>query len=134
MKPVFLDEGEALDQALPASRRLMPYLLGAATESWVLAESVVRIAPALEWIADWNRTHGPELALTLHHVLLRACALALARHPRLNRLLAGQRYYQRKGIYISFSAKQSFSENGALLVFKRCFAPEESLETMVRDL
>ncbi len=127
-------DGIPLDDKLSVSRRFIPYVLGPATDSWLLWEEIIKIEPALNFIEKWNREHPPELKLTLNMLLLRACAKAYPLHPRMNKFIAGNRYYQRNGIYISFSAKKEFSEKGGLLIFKRRFNPDESLEDMIRDI
>lgn len=108
--------------------------MGPSTRSWVLADETIPVQPALDFISKWNAEHDDELHITLHHLLLRACARALETHPRLNRFVAGNRYYQRNGVYLSFSAKKEFSAKGGLMVLKRKFEADESLEDIVRDL
>lgn len=127
-------DGESLETRLKDGRKFLPYILGPATDSWILWEETIKIQPALDFIDKWNEEHPPELKLTLHSLLLRACAKAYPLNPRMNRFVAGNRYYQRDGIQISFSAKKEFSESGGLLIFKRRFEPEESLEDMIRSL
>lgn len=127
-------DGDSLESKLSDGRKFIPYILGSATDSWLLWEETIKIQPALDFVEKWNEEHSEEERITLNHVLLRACAKAYPLHPRMNRFLAGNRYYQRKGIYISFSAKKEFSESGGLLIFKRLFSPDESLEDMIRDL
>lgn len=127
-------DGESLESKISDGRKFIPYVLGPATDSWLLWEETIKIQPALDFIAKWNEEHSPEDKITLNHVLLRACAKAYPLHPRMNRFLAGNRYYQRKGIHISFSAKKEFSESGGLLIFKRLFSPDETMEEMIRDL
>ena len=43
----------------------------------------------------------------------------LAEFPGLNRFVAGGRLYQRKGIWISYSAKQRMKKGAPLMVLKR---------------
>ncbi len=127
-------DGVPLDDKLSIGRRFMPYVLGGATESWVLWEEIVKIQPALDFIEKWNKEHPPEMKLTMNTFVLRACALAAAKYPRMNKFLAGKRYYQRNGIDISFSAKKEKTDKAGLLIFKRRFTAEESLEDVVRDI
>ena len=127
-------DGESLEHKLKDGRKFLPYILGHATDSWILWEEKIKIQPALDFIEEWNKTHPPDLKITLHTVLLRACAKAYPLNPRMNRFVAGNRYYQRDGIQISFSAKKEFSESAGLLIFKRRFDADESFETMIREL
>jgi len=45
--------------------------------------------------------------------------------------VAGGRHYQRKGIWISYSAKQRMKKGAPLVVLKREFEPDESFAVMV---
>lgn len=127
-------DGESIQNRLKDGRKFLPYILGPATESWILWEEIIKIQPALDFIDKWNEEHPPELKLTLHSLLLRACAKAYPLNPRMNRFLAGNEYYQRDGIHISFSAKKEFSESAGLLIFKRRFEPHETIEEMLLAL
>lgn len=127
-------DGDSLEDKISDGRKFIPYILGTANDSWLLWEETIKIQPALDFVEKWNAEHPPEEKITLNHLLLRACAKAYPLHPRMNRFLAGNRYYQRKGINISFSAKKEFSESGGLLIFKRVFPENESLEEMVRAI
>ena len=60
-----------------------------------------------------------------------AAAQGLAEFPGLNRFVAGGRLYQRKGIWISYSAKQRMQKGAPLIVLKREFEPDESFAAMV---
>ncbi len=51
--------------------------------------------------------------------------------PNVNRFIAGGRLYQRKGIWISYSAKQRMQKGAPLIVLKREFDPDESFAAMV---
>jgi hypothetical protein len=124
-------DGESIQDKIKDGRKFLPYILGPATDSWILWEEHIKIQAALDFIDQWNLEHPPELKLTLHTLLLRACAKTYPLHPRMNRFLAGKRYYQRNGIDISFSAKKEFTEAGGLLIFKRRFPPDESLQDML---
>lgn len=129
-------DGEPLHKKLSISRRFLPFMLGSANDAWLLWEEIIRVEPILEFIERWNKEHAadPKMKISLHHILLRACCLSYTYNPRMNKFVAGDRYYQRKGIYISFSAKKEYSSDAGLLVFKRLFTAEESMEEVVRAL
>ena len=129
-------DGDSLHKQLSMSRRFLPFMLGGANDAWLLWEEIIRIQPALDFAEAWNVKHAddPSMRISLHHMLLRACSVAYAYNPRMNRFVAGDRYYQRKGCYISFSAKKEFSSGAGLLVFKRDFPQGEPLEDIVRSL
>ena len=127
-------DGIPLEDKLSRGRKFMPYILGGAPDSWVLWEEKIKIEAAEAFIKKWNEEHPPELRLTMHLLLLYACAKAHMMHPRMNKFIAGKRYYQRKGMYLSFSAKKEMSSHGGLLIFKRLFLHDESLEDVIIDI
>lgn len=136
MLPMFFrrKDGEPLDKQLSVSRRFLPFVLGPATDSWLLWEEKIKMEPALAFIERWNASHPAEEKISLHHLLLRACAKAYMSHMRMNKFVSGNRYYKRNGVYISFSAKKEMSESAGLLIFKRRFEEGETMEAVVRDL
>jgi hypothetical protein len=60
-----------------------------------------------------------------------AIVQVLHKYPTMNRFVVGGRLYQRKGIWFTYSAKQSLKGKSPLLVLKRRFDPDESFEAMV---
>jgi len=112
-------------------RRIMPFLLPTKNGAFVLFEQHVNVAPAKEFLADVNAGRPPERAVTLFHLVLRAIGKALAEYPRLNRFVAGSRIYDRRGIWLSFSAKQRLERDAPLFTAKIRFEPAETLDAMV---
>jgi hypothetical protein len=72
--------------------------------------------------------------MTLFHLILRSSAVALDERPRLNRFVAGGRIWQRNGIWLTFSAKNRFSDEGEMATVKRCVDPQASLDHCVDHL
>ena len=72
-----------------------------------------------------------DIPVTFLHLLILAGAKTIAERPRLNRFVAGRRLYQRRGIWISFSAKREKSDDGAAVVIKRKIDPAASLGDVV---
>ncbi len=112
-------------------RRIMPFLMPTRTESFVLCKQQIDARPALDFLDHFNEGRPDDRQATLFHLVLRALARVFDERPRLNRFVAGGRLYQRRGIWISMSAKQSMAENAPIFTCKRCFDPSESLEGMV---
>ncbi len=112
-------------------RRIMPFLMPTKNGAFVLFEQHVDAAPAHRLLESLNVTRTPERAVTLFHLVLRAVGLALAEFPRLNRFVAGTRLYDRRGIWLSFSAKKRLERDAALFTVKVPFEPAESLDTLV---
>ena len=65
---------------------------------------------------------------------MRAIGLALVEYPRLNRFVVGSRLYDRKGIWLAFSAKQRMEKDAPIFTAKVAFDPAESLPGMVDRL
>ena len=71
--------------------------------------TTVEVDAALEFLDKHNRTRPPDRPATLFHLLLRAISQGLALRPRCNRFVKGGRLWQRRGIYLTFSAKRELS-------------------------
>ena len=55
----------------------------------------------------------------------------LDQFPTMNRFVVGGRLYQRRGIWFTYSAKQSLKGKSPLIVLKRRFDPDEPFDDMV---
>jgi len=115
---------------VPDLRRIMPYVMRTRGESTVYFEQRVDVGNAERFVRAFNETH-PETRATVFHVLLWASRQGLAEFPNINRFVAGGRLYQRKGIWISYSAKQRMQKGAPLIVLKREFDTSESFAAMV---
>jgi hypothetical protein len=115
---------------VPDLRRIMPYIMKTRVESTVYIEQRLDVGNAERFVRAFNEVH-PETRATLFHVLLWAARQGLAEFPNINRFVAGGRLYQRKGIWISYSAKQRMQKGAPLIVLKREFDPSESFAEMV---
>jgi hypothetical protein len=91
-------------------RLIMPYLMQRRNESCVYQQTLYRVGPARAWLRAYNRAHRGQPA-TLFHLIAYGCAVALHEKPRLNRFVAGNRIWQRRGVSIAFLAKVDFDEN-----------------------
>jgi hypothetical protein len=115
---------------VPPYRRLMPYLMRGANESAVYFDLPVDVTLTNAFIANFNAGH-PETRITLFHVVLWAAVQTLHRRPRLNRFVAGNRLWERDGIWISYSAKKRLDDDSPVVVLKRRFDQSEDFEAMV---
>jgi len=95
-------------------RRILPYLMPGRNESIVFYEEQMDVTKSLEFIERWNTEHGPELKVTIFHVLLAAVARAITSRPGLDRFVAGGRIYQRNKTEISFAVKKEFKDEAPL--------------------
>jgi len=91
-------------------RRIMPYLMRGRNESAVLHETLFRVTAARAWLKAYNRARDRHA--TLFHLVAYACAAALHARPRLNRFVSGRRLWQRRGVQVSFVAKEAMSDEG----------------------
>lgn len=107
-------------------------MLRSRTESIVFFEQKIDVRRTDAFIREFRlRT---SLRLTLLHLLVWAAARTIQERPRLNRFTAGGRIYQRRGIWITFSAKTEKTDEGSLKTVKRLIDPEWSLDELVKRL
>ncbi len=111
----------------------MPYVMRKRSESTVYFEQRIDVRNAERFVRAFNEAH-PETRTTLFQVMLWASRQGLVEHPALNRFVAGGRLYQRKGIWISYSAKQRMKRGAPLMVLKREFDADESYLRMVTEM
>lgn len=111
-------------------RRFMPFVSPRRNESLVYFDSEIEVGPALRFLEQRNATRPPGRKLTLFHLYLRSLALILALRPNVNRFTKGGRLWQRRGVWLTFSAKQEIAEGARLLTIKREFREAESLAEM----
>jgi hypothetical protein len=122
-----------LVREVPNLRRVMPYVMRTRNESAVYFEQRVDVGAAERFVRAFNAAH-PETRASVFHVVMWACRNGLAEFPGLNRFVAGGRHYQRKGIWVSYSAKQRMQKGAPLIVLKREFDPVEPFADMVRAM
>src|SRR5262249_46617114 len=112
---------------VPPYRRMMQLLMRRKCESTVYFEQELAIDESLAWLERANGDRAPEDRLNLFHLVLHAIVEVLAERPRLNRFTAGGRIYQRRGIWISFSAKKAMNDESPVFTVKRTFEPGRSV-------
>ena len=119
---------------LSATRRFMPFLSPRRNDSLVYYTTAIEIDRALDFLEAQNRERDPERAMTLFHLLLRSMSIALHDRPGVNRFVAGGQIWQRRGVWITFSAKQELIDGAPVLTVKRPFDRSEGLGEMVDAL
>jgi pyruvate/2-oxoglutarate dehydrogenase complex dihydrolipoamide acyltransferase (E2) component len=115
-------------------RRIMPFVMPSRTESAVLCREQVLAGPAIEFLAALNARRPPDRPASIFHMVLRSLARTLHERPRVNRFVAGGRYWQRRGVWISFSGKRGMSDDAPIYTAKRLFSDEETFEEMVDSI
>jgi hypothetical protein len=114
-------------------RRMMPYIMRTRSDAVVFFEQRIDVRAAERFVRAFNQAH-PETRATLFHVIMWASRNGMAEFPGLNRFVAGGRLYQRKGIWISYSAKQRLKKGAPLMVLKRECRTEETFAAMVASM
>jgi len=117
---------------LNALRRIMPFTSPRRNDSLFYMRQRVEVEAALEFLEKKNEHRPADRPVTLFHLLLRACSVAMARRPGVNRFVKAGILWQRDGIWITFSAKVKIEDGSPLITVKRRFEPEsETLDEMV---
>jgi len=116
---------------LSAMRRFMPYVSPRRNDSLFYMSQEIRAEAAFEFIEKKNKERPRSRPLTLFHLYLRACSLALLLRPGVNRFVKAGRLWQRDGEWITFSAKRKLVDGSPMITIKRRFYPEsETLDEM----
>jgi len=116
-----------------ADRRIMPYLMRGRNESITYLDLVSDVSATERFLEDFSR-ENPGIHATLFHVVMWALGRTLAERPHLNRFVSGGRHYDRKGIFISFAAKQQMSDDAPLVVVKHRVDPDQPFYELVPAL
>jgi len=114
------------------TRRMMQFLMPTRSEAVVFFEQKIPYENAEKFLATRRQKTG--LRISILHLVIWAAAQALHARPRLNRFVAGRRIYQRRGIWIAFSAKKAKTDQAPIVVIKKQIDPGQSLVEMVRSI
>ncbi len=117
---------------LPRTRRIMPFIMRKRNESIVFFEQKLDTGKALPFLQEFRQHTG--LHATMLHLLIYASAQMLKDRPRMNRFVAGGRIFQRRGIWISFSAKKRKTDDAPVVLVKREINPAWNFEELVRQI
>lgn len=125
-------DGTLVRQAHPI-RRMLPFLMPTRTEAYTHYRQRILTTEARKVLERVNRDRPADRPVTFFVLLLRAGSFVLEEFPRLNRFLAGGRFYQRNGIWLSFSAKKRMEIDAPIFTCKRRFVPREETLGQVTD-
>jgi hypothetical protein len=117
---------------LPKTRRIMPFIMRKRNESIVFFEQKLDMSRTLIFLDDFRSRTGYHA--TMLHLLIYASTQMLKERPRMNRFVAGGRIFQRRGFWISFSAKKRKTEDAPIVLVKREIDPSWDLEELVRQI
>jgi len=116
---------------LPHFTRMLPYVMPSRTESAIYFEQDFDLTKTLEYVRAANAGCEPgQKKLTMFQVVLCATARTMALRPKLNRFIAGFRYYQRNRIVFNFVAKKELTDGGQEVNVTMSFSPFETLSTL----
>lgn len=102
-------------------RRMMPIIMRTRNESVVYFEHVIDATALLAYVEKHNASMG----CTISHLTVAAVAAGLHMFPNLNRFVAGQRLYQRDGVWLSFSMKRQKLKAEAKIAVVKFEIPED---------
>lgn len=123
--PLFGRPDGTLVKDLSPVRYIMPFVMVGRNESVIFHEESYDISRTRVWLREFNRAHPDMPTVGLFQLILWACAQGLWRRPGLNRFLSGKRMYQRKGVWITFAAKQRMADDAPLITVKLPFYENE---------
>lgn len=132
--PLFRRCDADLVTELSDSRRMMPYVMRKRNESVVFHTMELRIAETRAWLREYNRAHAKHQHASLFYLFVYACARSINAIPGMNRFVSGGRIYQRKGVWMSFSAKKRLVENSPLVTVKLKFPPNEPFDECMKRI
>jgi hypothetical protein len=116
-------------------RRLMPLVSPRRNDSLFHLRTQIEAEAALAFVDEWNRgAEKPEDKLTLFSLYLRSMTQVVHERPGVNRFVAGGRLWQRRGLWVTFSAKMELLDGAPVVTVKREFPPGESLSEMITGL
>lgn len=125
----FRSDGDRVKDLSP-TRAIMPYLMPTRTESQVFFELSVDAAKVERTVARARAATG--LKVTILHLVVCAAGRILRERPRMNRFVMAGRLYQRRGVWVSFSAKREKSDRGAMVALKRQLPEGATLADVVQ--
>lgn len=119
---------------LSQMRRFMPFISPRRNDSVFYYPMEVEADAGLAFLEEFNRKQPENRQLTLFHLLLRSLAMMFRDYPDVNRFVMGGRFWQRDGIWVTFSAKRSLDIDAPMFTVKRRFQEGESLEEMLEGI
>lgn len=117
----YRNDADLVDK-VPATRGIMPFIMPTRNESLVFFDLNVD-ASAIDTRIALLKERG--VRATALHVVSVAVVRVLHERPRLNRFVAGGRLWQRRGIQISYSAKKTKNDAGAIVAVKKQLDPAQ---------
>lgn len=118
---------------LDPMKTLEPFVMKYRSASWVLCFQQYDLSKTLPFIEKYNKEHNLDKSnrLSLFQVLLCAGARTMAFYPKLNRFIAGKRYFQRNRLNFSFVVKPDPTDPDSPESFTKFdMLPHETLDSL----
>jgi hypothetical protein len=132
--PLFRRCDGELVKDLSDSRRIMPYVMRKRNESIVFHTMQLKIAETRAWLREYNRSHGKNQHASLFYLFIYACAKMFNERPGVNRFVSGGRTYQRKDVWISFTAKKRLVDDSPLVTVKLKFPANQKFDDCMKRI
>jgi len=129
--PLWFRPDADLVRGLPLTRRIMPLIMPTRNESLVFFDLEVD-ANAVDAKIDAYRQAGVQASVM--HVVAVCATRIFAERPRLNRFTAGNRHWQRRGFWLSFSGKKRKDDDAPTVVVKKRLSAEASDVEIIREM
>ncbi len=113
----------------------LPYIMPKRTDNEAMMSEEIDLAAVEEYVARKN-ADDPDFKYTFFHVIAAAIAKTVALRPKMNRFYAGDRYYERRDVSLSFVVKKEFADGGdeALAIIKLDRNGDAPIEQIYREV
>lgn len=132
VKMILRDRPDGTSLKVPNFKKLNPYMFPTRAESMLFGDERFNIDSAIEMLLEINRGKVPEDRINLFHVILASYIRTTAERPIVNTFVAGQRYYRRNEISMSFVVKKDLTDIGEESILKIVFNPMDTLHDVAR--
>jgi len=111
---------------LEGYHNILPYIMPKRTEAEVCLKDTLDLTELNRYIRERNEAEGTHLKM--FHLFCTAFARTIYNRPRMNCFIAGRRFWQRKDIVLSFTAKQAFTDEAIETLMFMKVKPEMTVD------
>lgn len=117
---------------LPPFKRIEPHVMKRRCDSLVYYTAQYDLTKTLPFLEKYNKENNLEKTerLTLFQLFLLSCARSIALHPKVNRFIAGRKYWQRNRINLAFVVKKKLTIEGKSTMLKMDFQPHDTIDSV----
>ncbi len=120
----FRPDGKLVKDVDPITK-IVPYIMSTRNDACNLTKADIVCDTMDEWIRKQREEKG--ISFNYMHLLIAAGLRAIALKPKLNRFVVNGRIYQRHGLYLSITLKESLKEDAPDITIKIRFTGQESV-------